>query len=300
MKRSNTLSFLVILVSLQISCNNAKDSKQAPAEKINIENNGVKIDYTDTGTGVGDTVLLFVHGWCINKTYWTEQEKFFKDRYRIVSIDLPGFGQSGKNRKDWTTENYGKDVDAVMKQLDLKHVILIGHSMSGDIVLEAAANAPERVIGLIGVDNFKNVGAVQDSAGKEAVRHAMDTMRKDFTRVVGDYFKQYLFSKNTDTLVKTRILNDVFHCDSMIAVEAIAPNDFNETTKLKAANKKLYLINSDNYPTDTTKLVADKIPYEILYTPGTGHYSMIETPGKFNALLEQIIEDIKKGKNNID
>lgn len=294
MKSSIRLLFLITLVILLFSCNNTKNNNQASAEKIDIENNAVKIDYTDTGTG--DTALLFVHGWCINKTYWTEQEKFFKDRYRIVAIDLPGFGQSGKNRTEWTTVNYGKDIDAVMKQLDLKHVILVGHSMSGDIVLEAAVNAPERVIGLVGVDNFKNVGEVQDLAGKEAVRHAMDTMRKDFKRVVGNYFKQVLFSKNTDTLVKTRILNDVFHCDEAIAIATVAPNDFDEVARLKAAKKKLYLINSDNFPTDTSILVADKIPYEILYTRGTGHYSMIETPEKFNSLLAQIIESIKKEK----
>ena len=97
-------------------------------------------------------------------------------------------------------------------------------------------------------------------------------------------------------MVKTRILNDVFHCDEAIAIATVAPNDFDEAAKLKAAKKKLYLINSDNFPTDTSKLVADKIPYKILYTPGTGHYSMIETPEKFNLLLQQVIEEINKNK----
>ncbi len=281
-----------ILIFLFSSCNSNKESKQSTTEKREVYNSGVRIDYTDTGKG--DTVLLFVHGWCINKTYWSEQESFFKDRFRIVAMDLPGFGQSGKNRTNWSTEMYGRDVDSVIVALNLKNVILIGHSMSGDIVLEAAVHAPERVIGLVGVDNFKNVGEVQDSAAKKAVLDAMEAMRKNFTQLTTGYFLKYLCSKTTDTLIKKRILNDVAHCDSVIAINAIAPNDFSEVEKLKTVKKKLYLINADNFPTDTSGLVANKIPYEILYTPGTGHYSMIEDPATFNRQLEKIARELGK------
>ena len=41
-----------------------------------------------------DTTLLFVHGWCINKEYWKEQSAYFCDNYKVVTLDLPGFGQS--------------------------------------------------------------------------------------------------------------------------------------------------------------------------------------------------------------
>lgn len=295
MKQSFSLFLLSALALFCFSCNNAdkKTTTTSSPEKITVSNQGVAIDFTDTGKG--DTVLLFVHGWCINKSYWSEQESFFKDRYRIVTMDLPGFGKSGKNRNDWSTQMYGRDVDSVMEKLNLKNVILVGHSMSGDIVLEAAVHSQERVIGLVGVDNFKSVAQANDSATKKNIESAKVEMRKDFKQVVGGYFKEYLFSKSTDSLIKNRILDDVFHCDSLIAIESIGPNDFNEVEKLKTAKKKLYLINSDNFPTDTTGFHTNNLPYEILYTPGAGHYSMVENPRLFNTHMQKIIREVGKG-----
>src|ERR1700709_1870931 len=128
------LSAFCILTVLQFSC---KTNKVPP---VKISDQGVNIAYTDNGEG--DTTLLFVHGWCINKTYWTEQSAFFSKKYRVVTIDLPGFGQSGKNRNTWDTQMFGRDIDSVISGLNLKNVILIGHSMAGDIIVEAAINSP--------------------------------------------------------------------------------------------------------------------------------------------------------------
>ena len=68
-------------------------------EKIKIENQGVNIVYDDAK--IGETVLLFIHGFGIDKSYWTNQTAFFSKKYRVVVLDLPGFGQSGKNRNSW-------------------------------------------------------------------------------------------------------------------------------------------------------------------------------------------------------
>src|SRR5436190_4673995 len=121
------------------ACKQPKPNNTGTADPV-IKNGNVKIAYTDTHTG--DTTLLFVHGWCINKSYWLSQVSYFKNRYRVVTMDLPGFGESGKNRNTWNTATFGQDVTAVIKQLGLKNVILVGHSMAGDIIVQAANNAP--------------------------------------------------------------------------------------------------------------------------------------------------------------
>src|SRR5882762_3597848 len=146
------IALLFIITAIQISC-----SQKSANQHKKISDQGVNIAYTDTGKG--DTTLFFVHGWCINRGYWYNQVNYFSKKYRVVTIDLPGFGQSGKNRTAWTPETYGLDVDSVIAQLNLKNVILVGHSMAGDIVLQAAVNAPDRVIGLVGIDNFKGVNS---------------------------------------------------------------------------------------------------------------------------------------------
>ncbi|MCB0620614.1 MAG: alpha/beta hydrolase, partial [Saprospiraceae bacterium] len=108
--------------------------------------------------GEADTTLLFIHGWNINKEYWQAQIDHFCPRYQVVAIDLPGFGKSGRNRSNWAIEVYGRDILQIIRTLELKNVVLIGHSMSGDVMLEAARQDPSAMIGLIGVDNFKEVG----------------------------------------------------------------------------------------------------------------------------------------------
>ena len=98
----------------------------------------------------------------------------------------------------------------------------------------------------------------------------------------------------TDSLVRKRVLNDIANADSSIAIASMIPGDFDEAAKLRVANKKLYLINSDVTPTDSAGFVSNKISYSIKYIHGSGHYPMIEQPAAFNAALEEILADIKK------
>jgi pimeloyl-ACP methyl ester carboxylesterase len=285
----------IVLSGVIVSCNNTSQSSTTnTGAKIAVHNDGVNIAYTDTGKN--DTTLLFVHGWCINKSYWTNQAAYFGKRYRAVAIDLPGFGQSGKNRNQWNTLAFSRDVDSVIRQLKLKKVILVGHSMSGDVVLQAAVDNPKQVIGLVVVDIFKNVGKdeVQTEQAKKEYAAAIDSLKHHFKKIAFDYFNQALFYSTTTAAVKKRVLNDVAHVDTAIAAACMEPNDdFNEVPKLKAAKTKLYLINSDVEPTDTTHLATNKIPYKLLYIHATGHFPMIEKPQQFNILLDKVIADIK-------
>ncbi len=287
------LSGFLLSLTLAGTLSACNHSSPSTTDKIKIQDNNVKIAYTDTGKG--DTTLLFVHGWALNRGYWSDQLNYFDKKYRVVTIDMAGFGESGKNRSDWSTDAYSRDIDSVIRQLDLKNVILIGHSMAGDIVLQAAIDNPKAVIGIVGVDNFKNVGKPETETDKKSFASAMLLLKHNFKAIASDYFEQALFSKTTDTAIKKRILNDVAHADSTIAVAAMEQgNDFDELAKLRAADLKLYLINSDYQPTDTAGLVKNKLPYLLLTVHSTGHFPMVEAPKEFNAQLEKVIEDIKR------
>ncbi len=280
-----------IVTMIQISCSQKQD-KQSASQPKKITDQGVNIAYTDNGKG--DTTLLFVHGWCINKSYWANQVNYFDKKYRVVTIDLPGFGQSGKNRKIWNTEVYGRDVDSVMSQLNLKNVILIGHSMAGDIVLEAAVNAPEKVIGLVGVDNFKDVNdAVPTKKDTAEYEQAINQLKHNFKQTASQYFNQSLFYKTTADSIKKRILADVAKADTTIATACMQMSDFSETKKLIASKKKLCMINSDVTLTNSAWLRANKIPYQVKFIHAVGHFPMVEKPEEFNKALEEIIKGLK-------
>jgi pimeloyl-ACP methyl ester carboxylesterase len=286
--KSLILSAFCILTLLQFSCNNNHANSKITDNLVKIFDQGVNISYTDSGSG--DTTLLFVHGWCINKTYWTNQVRFFNRKYRVVTVDLPGFGESGKNRTVWDTETYGRDIDTVISQLHLKNVILIGHSMAGYIIVQAAINSPGQVIGLVGVDNFKNVGHIQSKKDKQDFDNAIVELKHHFKQIAFQYFSQDLFYKTTADSIKKRILNDVAKDDTVIATATMKQgNDFDEVKKLNTVKKKLYLINSDYTPTDTNGFNTNHIPCQVFYIHATGHFPMIEKPQEFNAALSNII-----------
>src|ERR1700730_13473958 len=85
--------------------------------------------------GQGDTALVFLHGWCGDREYWKHQVGSFAADYRVVAIDQAGHSESGKGRKAWTANSLAGDVEAVVKALGLKRVIVVGHSMAGWVAL---------------------------------------------------------------------------------------------------------------------------------------------------------------------
>ncbi|WP_192938285.1 alpha/beta fold hydrolase [Flagellimonas hadalis] len=258
--------------------------------KGTVDNNGVDIHYTDSKAG--ETVLFFVHGWGIDHTYWDSQTSYFSKAYRVVTIDLPGFGTSGRNRTSWTVEAYARDIKAVMEALELKKVILIGHSMSGSIVVEAARAHPSGIIGLVGVDNMKAIGfAMTPEMEREWDTHYA-TMEKHFERSVAEEGK-FLFSPTTDPAVQKRVLRDISSADPAIAVASLKNLDkYPFAQKLQSLEQPLYLINSDYQPTDTLAFKQNHIDYHLLNMGTTGHYPMIENSKRFNALLEKAIGSI--------
>ncbi|NCU32279.1 MAG: alpha/beta fold hydrolase [Candidatus Moranbacteria bacterium] len=144
---------LTAIAAMTISCGNAQENLKMEEKKIKIRNNQVEINYYQLGKG--NTTLLFLHGWCIDKTYWNNQINHFSKQYATLAIDLPGFGKSTANRQHWTIEEYAEDVNSLIDSFHLKNVVLIGHSMSGEIMIQTAMLNNQNIIGLIGVDNFK-------------------------------------------------------------------------------------------------------------------------------------------------
>jgi len=291
-------SFAFVFLIAVFSCNNSpKNSGVNAPVKIKVQDNGVNIAYTDSGKS--DTTLLFVHGWAINRSYWSNQVSYFSKKYRVVTIDLPGYGESGKNRATWTVKDFGRDVDSVISQLNLKNVVLIGHSMAGDIIVEAALHDTTHIIGLVGIDNFLGVGKPKSPQSKKGFDDFMVILKKNFKTTATDYFNQYLFYKTTNSSTRKRVLNDVMHTDSTIAIpslESVVASEDDIVNKLKATKKKLYLINSDIHQTYIDGFKANGIPFELKEIHATGHFPMVEKPKEFNLLLADIIADIKKDK----
>jgi len=285
--------YLALLPAIILfSCN----TPAVKEENANIKVNDVTIAYNQCGNG--DTTLLFVHGWCINKEYWNDQSVYFCKRYKVVTLDLPGFGRSDKNRAEWTFEQYADDINEFIKTKKLKNVILIGHSMSGDILLLMDTKYPGSVIGIVGIDNLKKPGVKLSEEESRQVEGFFAMMDSSFSGTVEVYTKQNLFQPSADTSIVNRVVKDFKMNDSIIAMKvlrSLLDVSQKERGMMQLLTHTLYLVNSDGDTThiDSLKKYC-KASAEVVYVHGTGHYPMIEKPSDFNAALEKIFGMIGK------
>lgn len=265
------------------------------------QHHDVPIDYrvsghdptTDSPTTESPVALLFVHGSYIDQTYWAEQVRYFSPDYPVVTLDLPGQGQSGRNRADWTIEGYGDDVVALIKALDLKRVILIGHSLGGDVIVEAAVAYPQPVVGLIAIDFFKNAALPLPDEYQSQISSIEQGLDTNFADTNEQYARQALLTPQTPAWLTDQIVS--------VYREAYAPMGRpitkqlfrhypREQELLPQLPVKLHLINVDYQPTNEEPLRQYvRAGYEVIHLPGTSHYPMLESPALLNEALERVI-----------
>ena len=290
MKRPLAIIPLVILLCFAFGC---RQGEEVVAEKeveptITVDNaisaDGVSISYEVRGEG--ETALVFVHGWCCDRSYWKEQLPYFSDKYKVVAIDLGGLGESGSGRNDWTLAAYGDDVAAVVEKLNLDKAVLIGHSMGGYVILEAERRIPERVIGLVPVDVFGNVEAKRT---REYLDKVYARFQSNFEKAMRDSFSE--FAEWGDPV----LLEILFSCPPDIgrsSQKAYFNYLNNELTQaLAAVQAQITCINRESKPVDLEVARKYSASFDVIYMSGVGHLLILEDPVTFNCLLEETIQE---------
>jgi pimeloyl-ACP methyl ester carboxylesterase len=241
--------------------------------------------------GEGKPALVFVHGWCCDKGYWKHQVPYFSKRYKVVTIDLAGHGESGMDRKAWTMEAFGKDVVAVVEQLELDRVILIGHSMGGAVIIEAARQMPERVTGLVGADTFLDVGKQYT---QEQIDEWLRQLRSDFAGTAGKLIRG-MFPADADPAFVESVVADMCSAQPEVGIGASrAYLEFDRREALRRMRKPIYCINSDMRVTNVEAGRRYAASFEVKLMSGVGHFVMLEDPDVFNQLLTETINELSR------
>jgi pimeloyl-ACP methyl ester carboxylesterase len=242
--------------------------------------------------GQGDTALVFLHGWCGDRAYWKHQVDVFAADYRIVTLDLAGHGDSGKERTNWSASGLARDVEAVVKALGLKRVILVGHSMGGPISLLAAKRMPDQVVAVIGVDTLQNA---EFRMPAEVTNKFLEAFAKDFKGTMRAGFDG-LVHENIDPELKKWFLTRAEAQDEKMALALLRDlSQLDIKALLKDAHKPVRCINSSGgykffTPTDVAinKKYAD---YDAVIIDQVGHYPMLEKPAEFNQKLRTVLKE---------
>ena len=250
---------------------------------------GVPIHYSVQGKG--DPALVFIHCWSCDQRLWENQVPVFAKNHRVVTIDLPGHGASGKERKSWSVESYGDDVKRVVEKLGLKRVVLIGSSMGGPIALEATRGMPDRVAAIIPVDTLHNV---ESRFPPEQLAEIMKQLRADYKGAITGFLNQLFFSPSTPVAVKNRVISDVTSRPPDLAL-AILEGIFayDSAPALKETKVPIRAINADMNPTNLEVNRKYAPQFDVVIIKGTGHYPMLEDPARFNQLLTEALRNLR-------
>lgn len=123
--------------------------------KVIVQN--LATEYKDEGSG---KTLLFLHGWQDNLHSFDKVSNLLVKDYRVVRVDLPGFGGSELPKEDWDLSRYVSFVADFIKKLNLDIYAIVGHSFGGRILIKGSASDTLKVekiilIGSAGVANRK-------------------------------------------------------------------------------------------------------------------------------------------------
>jgi len=261
-----------------------------PESAVVNSSDGIPIHYSVAGKG--DPALVFIHCWGCNRNFWENQVAEFSKTNRVVTIDLPGHGESGAGRTNWTIEGYGDDVKTVVTKLGLKRVVLVGSSMGGPIALEAAKRMPDNVAAIVPVDSLQNVEVTITPEQADAV---IKQMMADYKNSTTALLNQFFFSPNTPEAVKTRVINEALSRQPETAV-AILKGIFayKPGPTLKEIKAPIKAINADLNPTmlEINRKYAPQ--FDAVIIKGTGHYPMLEDPARFNQMLADILKSLPR------
>lgn len=110
---------------------------------------GITLAYVEEGAG--DPVVL-LHGWGGQAASMMPFITALRGAYRVVALDLPGFGESSPPPVAWGTAEYASFVEKALESLGIVRATLIGHSFGGRIAIWLASHAPSVVQALVLID----------------------------------------------------------------------------------------------------------------------------------------------------
>jgi pimeloyl-ACP methyl ester carboxylesterase len=267
------------------------------APRLTNSADGVHIQYHVYGKG--EPAVVLVHGWSCDSNYWSAQLDDFKAKYTVVTIDLAGHGASGMNRADWSMKNYGEDVAAVVRQLPNTQVVLVGHSMGGPVILEAAnilqsagADAHAKVLGLIGIDTFKEVA--EPVMSRQRLDALLKPFQDDFIGTTRKFVSEVMFTKQADPKFVSKVAYDMSLEPPAVAIASIRGLfEVDYPSVLKGLTMPIVAINSDlGKPVDEARIRHVAPTFHMVVIPGTGHFLMMEEPKRFNPVLQQQIAQL--------
>jgi len=143
------------------------------------EIDGVQIHYQEKGNGIP---LVLIHGFTSSTYSWKDVFLPLSKDFRVIAVDLKGFGFSGKPDGDYSRPAQAELVSHLLDYLKIEKAWLCGNSMGGEVSLNVALHNPARVAGLILIDS----AGVKVNGGGSLAPSSISGRRTRFDRYCPD------------------------------------------------------------------------------------------------------------------
>ena len=244
---------------------------------------GVAVNYFKDGPD-SDEAVVMLHGWGANGGLFRAAASVIAAKYAVFAPDFPGFGETPEPPGEWTVDDYTDFTVKFIASLGLKKVILLGHSFGGRVIIKMAnrAGLPFAVTKIILVD----------SAGVRPEKSSEQRMKENVSK-----FGKKLLSGSPKLLNKLQTMTgSQDYRDASPLMRRILVNVVNEDLRdlLPGVRQSTLLIwgTADTAtPLSDAKLMERLLPDAgLVEIPGAGHYSFLDNPVLFNAVISSFLK----------
>lgn len=250
-----------------------------------IEVNGLRLHYDESGPETGTPIVL-LHGWGCNHTTLASIRKLLEGKMHVYSFDLPGFGKTPEPDTVWGIEDYTRFTEQAFKALDIENPILLGHSFGGRIsILFSSRNKANKII-------------LVDAAGVKP-RHSLKWYFKVYTyKLAKKLYPVFLGKKKAQERIEKarakRGSSDYNNATPMmraILSKCVNEDLCNVMPLIKAPTLLVWGENDTATPLSDARKMEKLIPDAGLVSfPGCGHYSFLDNPGGFRAVINSFLQ----------
>lgn len=246
------------------------------------EINGLRLHYQETGAG---KPIIIMHGWGCNVQTVASITAVAARTNHVYSVDLPGFGQTPEPPAVWGVEEYTRFIEAFVASEGIENPTLLGHSFGGRIgILYASRNPVDKLI-------------LVDAAGVKPRRKLKYYIRVYSFKTAKFLARTFMPRKKAEAYI-TRMRDKRGSSDYNLAspmMKSILAKCVNEDLKavmpqIKAPTLLIWGENDTATPLSDAKIMDRLIPDTGLVSfPGCGHYSFLDNPGQFAAVLNSFL-----------
>ncbi len=251
-----------------------------------------KISYTEWGKG---TAVVLLHGYLENQGMWHAFVPELSKKYRVITVDLLGHGETGCLGYVHSMEDQADVVHAVLHELKIRKAVLIGHSMGGYVALAFAELYPDAVKGMVLLNSTSKADSDERKKNRDRAIVAVKQNYETFVRMsIANLFSEDNRERLYPVIEKVKLEALKTPLQGIVAaLEGMKIRKDREVILNFAPFPMLLVLGKKDgvlvYEENATQVEGTKVP---LVTFEDGHMSHIENEAELKKVLLEFLKKV--------